>query len=61
MSEIGGPNIVIECDESAYGKSKYNRNRYRWTIQVFEMVERTPERRIVLKMVPQRDKKRSIN
>ena len=53
---IGGENVIVEIDESKFGKVKYHRGHRVEGVWVFGMVERTPERRIVLIPVDKRDK-----
>lgn len=53
---IGGPNIIVEADESKFGKRKHHRGHRVEGVWVYGMVERTPERRIVLIPVPNRTK-----
>ena len=43
---IGGPGIVVEIDESKFGKRKYHRGHRVEGVWVFGGVERTPERKI---------------
>jgi hypothetical protein len=52
--KIDGENIV-ECDESKFGKRKYHRGHRVEGVWVFGLVERTPERRLVVKIVEKRD------
>jgi hypothetical protein len=51
---IGGPGIVVELDESKFGKRKYHRGHRVEGAWVLGGVERTPERRIFLSVVPDR-------
>lgn len=51
---IGGPGIVVELDESKFGKRKYHRGHRVEGAWVLGGVERTPERRIFLVEVPDR-------
>ncbi|KAI5152248.1 hypothetical protein ENBRE01_2685, partial [Enteropsectra breve] len=51
---IGGPGVVVEVDESKFGKVKYHRGHRVEGVWVFGMVERTPERRIVFVKVEDR-------
>jgi hypothetical protein len=50
--KIGEENLIVECDESKFDKRKYHRIEGVW---VFGLVERTPERRLVVKIVKKRD------
>ena len=43
---IGGPGIVVEIDESKFGKRKYHRGHRVEGVWIFGGVERTPERKI---------------
>ena len=52
---IGGPGIVIEVDESKFGKRKYNRGRLVDGVWVVGLVERTEKRRIFLVSVKKKD------
>ena len=51
---IGGPGIVVEIDESKFGKRKYNRGKRVEGCWVFGGVELTPERRCFAVVVPDR-------
>ena len=51
---IGGPGIIVEIDESKFGKVKYQRGHKVEGVWVFGMVERTSERQIVLVKVDDR-------
>ena len=51
---IGGPGIVVEIDESKFGKRKYNRGHRVEGSWVFGGVELTPERRFFAVVVPNR-------
>jgi len=54
VEKIGGPGVVVEIDESKFGKVKYHRGHRVEGVWVFGMVERTPERRIVFVQVDDR-------
>jgi hypothetical protein len=54
--QIGGEGIVVEIDESKFGKRKYHRGHPVEGAWVFGGVERTPERCIFLVQVEKRDK-----
>ena len=45
MEPIGGPGIIVELDESKFGKRKYHRGHRVEGVWVFGGVERTPEHR----------------
>jgi hypothetical protein len=51
---IGGPSIEVEIDESKISKRKYNRGHHIEGAWIFGGVERTPERRIFVEIVPNR-------
>ena len=54
-TKIGGEGIIVECDESKFGKRKYHRGHRVEGVWVFGLVERTLERRLVVKVVEKRD------
>ncbi len=54
LQMIGGPGIVVEVDESKFGKRKYHRGHRVDGCWVLGMVERTNERRLVCVVVPNR-------
>ncbi|KAM0686424.1 hypothetical protein COBT_002353, partial [Conglomerata obtusa] len=58
---VGGRDIIVECDESLFGKGKYNRGRIRKSIWVVGFVERTPSKKIILCTVKKRNKKTMLN
>jgi transposase-like protein len=53
---IGGDDVIVEIDESKFGKRKYNRGHHVEGVWVLGMVERTNERRIRLTVVDDRTK-----
>jgi transposase-like protein len=54
--QIGGEGVVVEVDESKFGKRKYYRGRRVEGAWVIGGVERTPERRIFLVDVDNRNR-----
>lgn len=52
---IGGPNIIVEIDESKFGRRKYYRGHKVEGVWVLGLVERTDKRRIIL--IPVKDRK----
>ena len=56
IDKIGGEGIIIEVDESKFGKRKYNRGRRVEGVWVFGLVERTPERKVIYMPVEKRDR-----
>lgn len=52
---IGGPGVIVEVDESKFGKRKYHRGQRVEGVWVFGGVERTPERKLFLQPVMTRD------
>ncbi|KAG0421309.1 hypothetical protein DMUE_6300, partial [Dictyocoela muelleri] len=55
--KIGGENVIVEIDESKFGKRKYNRGHRVEGTWVVGGVERSSERRIFLKCVKTRNEK----
>jgi transposase-like protein len=53
--QIGGENIVVEVDETKLGKRKYHRGHHVDGVWVVVGVERTPNRKIFVIMVENRD------
>src|SRR5262249_44142369 len=51
---IGGPGVVVEIDESKFGKRKYHRGHRVEGVWVLGGVERTEERRLFVESVPDR-------
>jgi transposase-like protein len=56
IEPIGGENIVVEVDESKFGKVKYHRGHRVEGVWVVGLVERTEERKMVLVPVLDRTK-----
>jgi transposase-like protein len=54
LPKIGGENVIVEIDESKFGKRKYNRGHRVEGIWILGMVERTVERKIRLVAVDDR-------
>lgn len=50
-----GQSIVVEIDESKFGKRKYNKGKRVDGVWVVGGVERTPERKVFLLTVPNRN------
>ena len=57
IPKIGGPGVIVEIDESKFGKVKYHRGHRVEGVWVFGMVERIPLRRIIF--VPVENRKKS--
>jgi transposase-like protein len=55
-SLIGGKDIIVEVDESKFGKRKFQRGHHVEGVWVLGMVERTKERKIKLTVVDDRSK-----
>ena len=51
---IGGPNIIVEADESKFGRRKYHRGHRAEGVWVFGMVERTRARNFYCQVVDDR-------
>ena len=51
---IGGPGIIVEIDESKFGKRKYHRGHRVDGAWVFGGIERTPEKRVFAQIVEDR-------
>lgn len=51
---VGGPNVVVEIDESKFGKRKYHRGHFVEGVWILGGVERTPARRVFLAVVQDR-------
>ncbi|KCZ75591.1 hypothetical protein H311_03429, partial [Anncaliia algerae PRA109] len=56
--QIGGPGIVVEVDESKFGKRKYHRGHRVEGVWVLGMVERSPFRRVIFVPI---EKRNSVN
>ena len=54
--KIGGYGVVVQLDESKFGKRKYHRGHRVEGVWVFGGVEKTPERKCFLVPVEQRDR-----
>ncbi|OQS55483.1 hypothetical protein EHP00_1925 [Ecytonucleospora hepatopenaei] len=54
LDTIGGEGIIVEIDDSKFGKRKYNRGHKVDGVWVLGMVEKTADRRIVL--IPVKDR-----
>ena len=55
--EVGGPGVIVEIDESKFGKRKYHRGHRVDGVWVLGGVERTSLRRVFLAPVPDRSAK----
>jgi transposase-like protein len=53
--QIGGEGVIVEIDETKLGKRKYNRDHRVEGVWVVGGVERTPERRVFLVAVKNRN------
>lgn len=60
-SQIGGENIIVEIDESKFGKRKHNRGHHVEGVWIIGGVERTPERKLFLKVIEKRDAETLLN
>jgi hypothetical protein len=60
-THIGGPNVVVELDETKVGKRKYNRGHRVEGVLVLCGVERTLERKYFAATVPDRKAETLIN
>jgi transposase-like protein len=52
---VGGPNIVVQVDESKFGKRKNNRGSHREGAWVIGGIEQTEEKKFFLEVVDKRD------
>ncbi|KAG0427250.1 hypothetical protein DMUE_5918 [Dictyocoela muelleri] len=55
LGKIGGPNVIVEIDETKIGKRKYNRGHHVEGVWVLGMVERTDKRPIIIVDIEKRD------
>jgi len=53
--QIGGENVIVEIDESKFGKRKYHRGHHVEGAWVIGGVERAVERRVFAEIVEKRD------
>lgn len=53
--QIGGPGVIVEIDESKFGRRKYNRGHRIEGIWVLSGIERTLEKRVFIQPVESRD------
>ena len=60
-SQIGGENIIVEIDESKFDKRKHNRGYHVEGVWIIGGVERTPERKLFLKVIEKRDAETLLN
>jgi hypothetical protein len=61
FDKIGGPGVVVEVDESKFGKAKYHKGHRVDGVWVFGLVERAAKRKILLIEVDNRKKNFGIN
>ena len=61
INEIGGNGMIVEVDESKFGKCKYNRGHHIDGVWVFGAVERSLERKIFLIAVQNRSSETLMN
>jgi IS1 family transposase len=54
---IGGPNITVEIDETKLGKRKYHRGHRVEGVWILVGIERTEERKLFLRILPDRSAK----
>jgi transposase-like protein len=57
LDKIGGTDVIVEIDESKFGKRKYNRGHSVEGVWILGMVERTEKRRVILVAIDDRTKK----
>jgi len=53
--KIGGEGVIVEIDESKFGKRKYNRGHHIEGVWVIGGIERSTERRFFVRVVDTRD------
>ncbi|KCZ80666.1 hypothetical protein H312_01922 [Anncaliia algerae PRA339] len=56
IKPIGGPNLIVEIDESKFGKRKYNKGHRVEGVWVLGLVERSEKRKIIY--IPLADRKK---
>lgn len=56
LEKIGGDDVVVEIDESKFGKRKYNKGHKVEGVWILGMVEKSSTRRIILRQVDDRTK-----
>ncbi|KAI5152407.1 hypothetical protein ENBRE01_2806 [Enteropsectra breve] len=57
IQKIGGKDVIVEIDESKFGKRKYNKGHKVEGVWVFGMVERIAERKVIMFAVNDRSAK----
>jgi transposase-like protein len=60
LEQIGGNNLIVEIDESKFGKRKYNRGHKVEGVWVLGLIEKTGDKRIILFILDDR-KKETLN
>ncbi|KCZ78676.1 hypothetical protein H311_00290 [Anncaliia algerae PRA109] len=55
LEKIGGSNIIVEIDESKFGRRKYNKGHHVEGVWVIGCVERTANKKIILQKVEKRN------
>ncbi|KAF9744822.1 hypothetical protein NGRA_3565, partial [Nosema granulosis] len=56
LDKIGGDNMIVEIDESKFGKRKYHRGHHVEGVWILGLVERSAKKRIILFRVKNRSK-----